>query len=305
MNEAIDQLERGEIGLNDDVAHDARFLPQCVEHLGHKHVLYNAMKEAIIENAGYEEWKSTLNAVLRVLGDRQYQKMFIARCMSGATRSEVDAVKKTNRKYLDWKWEFIEELLYFLLLAMPSFSRCWDAAVYAGTELTQESIRSITHAASNHVWLGITTVIQVVAHALGKEARWISGSPVDMMREGVALPAATRSGHHRRRASGITARDETRRVADFWTGRWSALFAVGEARRMCARLEGATSEALQAWQLAASMGDFAIVTDFEKAVKHRITATVFKQLVYHERLPQRLAGGFAQCMGRPEEESKQ
>ena len=51
-------------------------------------MFYNALNEAIMEQAEFEEWKTVLNAVLGVLGDCAYQKMFVARCMRDATKAE-------------------------------------------------------------------------------------------------------------------------------------------------------------------------------------------------------------------------
>ena len=126
-----------------------------------------------------------------------------------------------------------------------------------------------------------------------------------MLAEGLTHPAATRSGHHRQRARGIAAGDETQRVSNFWQGRWAPLFAVGEGVRMCTRLEGTTSEALQSWQMSAEIPDFTVVMNFDAGLKRRLSATIAAKLAYHQRLPQRLAGVFAQFMGCSEAASKQ
>ena len=229
VDEAINRLLSGEVNIHDRVARDAQFLPNAIQQAGTKHVLYNALRESITQHPEYRGWKEILNVFLRLIGAKEYRTRFIAKCMRAATPAEIENVRKVNRKYLDWKWESAEDILYFVLLAVPPYKRYYSAEAYGGTELTADDHRELYKVKHDECWLGITLVIQNNCRAVGHEGRWISGSPRDLLREGVShpyhLPAATRAGKHERRAAGVEARDERPQEPDFWTGRWAALFA--------------------------------------------------------------------------------
>ena len=56
-----------------------------MEHIGHKHIIFNALKECVVEQGEYSGWKETLNAVLSLIGKTEYRKRYVARCVPGIT----------------------------------------------------------------------------------------------------------------------------------------------------------------------------------------------------------------------------
>ena len=94
------------------------------EHVSSKHVLFNALREAVTAREEvYEPWKDALNSLLHLIGDPEHKARFLATCMPTALKSEVDAMKMVNRKYLRWKWEFVEDVLFFVILAHPRYKK--------------------------------------------------------------------------------------------------------------------------------------------------------------------------------------
>ena len=76
--------------------------------------------------------------------------------------------------------------------ASSSAFRMWRSV---GTELTTSDVERLSHTQSSRIWLGINIGIQVIAHAIGKEGRWISASRRDVQAGDDVQPlAATLSG---------------------------------------------------------------------------------------------------------------
>ena len=46
---AIGKLERGEVNFGDPALREHFFLPNAIEHIGHKHTIFNALKECVVE----------------------------------------------------------------------------------------------------------------------------------------------------------------------------------------------------------------------------------------------------------------
>ena len=67
VREAMDKVERGEVSYDDPGVHGLQFLPEAIEHIGHKHLLYNSLKESVIKQPEHDSWKQTLNAFLHLI----------------------------------------------------------------------------------------------------------------------------------------------------------------------------------------------------------------------------------------------
>ena len=98
---------------------DKVFLPNALEHIGHKRILLNALKECVVVQDEHDGWKEVLNALLGVLGKNEHRKRYVARCLADVSDLKVAIVNKINSSFLDWKWEFVEELLFWVVLALP------------------------------------------------------------------------------------------------------------------------------------------------------------------------------------------
>ena len=104
--------------------------------------------------------------LLGLLGKKVYNTRFIARNMAGASAIEIAAIRKVNRKYLDWKWEYAEDILYFVCACLFYFQKYWSAPVYQGSELSPEDIAHLDNVASDGARKGFTLVTQVMCYAL-------------------------------------------------------------------------------------------------------------------------------------------
>ena len=121
VREAMDKVERGEVSYDDPGVHGLQFLPEAIEHIGHKHLLYNSLKESVIKQPEHDSWKQTLNAFLHLFGKSDYRKRFLARCMPHSSPMTALLISRTTQSFFDWKWEFVENMCHWIILAHPRF----------------------------------------------------------------------------------------------------------------------------------------------------------------------------------------
>ena len=208
-------------------------------------------------------------------------------------------MSKINSSFLDWKWEHVEDLLFWVLASHKAYKASWNVEAYAG-DLSEQQVILLAKAQHNQEWYGYTLVVEVISQGVGRESRKLTGCPCHTHQALEEMRANTRAGHHRKRTRGVRASQEIPRRPCFWKGRWASLWAIGEGRAVCQRLENISSPALQELYLAADAGCFQKVKDFENRVKNRLVATISRKTSYHERLPQMVAGAFAQYQGATE-----
>ena len=78
---------------------------------------------------------------------------------------------------------------------------------YVG-DLTQAEVQQLEEAKTDPVWHGCIIVVHVLAHASGKESRRISGCACNTDVDVAAQHGVTRPGRYRKRARGISAKEE-------------------------------------------------------------------------------------------------
>ena len=109
------------IGADHGSARDRAFQQWVVRFCARRSIsiFFNALKECITQQPEFGGWKEVLNALLGILGKTEYRKRYVARCCEGISAWQIALVNNITSTFLDWKWEFVEELLYWVLLAMP------------------------------------------------------------------------------------------------------------------------------------------------------------------------------------------
>ena len=118
------------------------------------------------------------------------------------------------------------------------------------------------------------------------------------------MRANTNAGKHIKRMRGTHPSQEIPRKPCIWKGRWRSLWALGEGKQVCSRLDSIGSAALQAYYLAAPVERFQKVKSFETRVKNRLVSTIDQKTAYHLGLPQKLSGTFGMYQGATEQQSK-
>ena len=97
--------------------------------------------------------------MLNVLGG-EYRSVFLAKNAPHASAHEKAIIMRISSKFLDFKWEFVEDLLYWVILALPLFQMCFDAAAFRGSAEDKDNLGVVK---SSNAWEGLTRVVQVVA----------------------------------------------------------------------------------------------------------------------------------------------
>ena len=128
IREAISMLEDGRATWDAPGVGDSKFLPEAMEHAGIRHIFFNALRECVTKQPEYEEWKLCLNELLSLLGKSEYRTRFFARnlALGNATKAARSHMSKINSSFLDWKWEHVEDLLYWVLASHPAYKGSWD-----------------------------------------------------------------------------------------------------------------------------------------------------------------------------------
>ena len=74
--------------------------------------------------------------------------------------------------FLDSKWEFVEYLMCWVLLALQMFQMCVGAAPFRiSKDFVAEDEDNLEVVMSSHAWDGFSRAVQVVAYAVGRQAR--------------------------------------------------------------------------------------------------------------------------------------
>ena len=103
VREAIRMLEEGLVTWDAPAVGHTQFLPRALEHAGHKHIFFNALKEAVTTQKEYEPWNKCLHELLALLGKTENRTRFQARCMGvgAATREEKTTMNRINSSSID------------------------------------------------------------------------------------------------------------------------------------------------------------------------------------------------------------
>ena len=83
VREAIRRLEAEEVTLEEAAVREAQFPPEAIDHIGHKHIFFNALRHCIEDQPEYPFWKDALNTYLGVVCKTESRTRFVARCMRG------------------------------------------------------------------------------------------------------------------------------------------------------------------------------------------------------------------------------
>ena len=178
------------------------------------------MRHCIEDQPEYPFWKDALNTYLGVMGKAEYRTRFVARCMRGhgCAAMEIKNINRITQTFLDFKWEFVENLMYWVVVGHPSYKRFWHSERYAG-DFSEEEVKLLERVRSDPVWFGISLVVLSISTAVGRESRKLAGHPLEADAEDMPeLLAKTKSGKHRQRGRGVTAQDERMQSHRFGKG---------------------------------------------------------------------------------------
>ena len=104
-DEAFDILGRlasGDLSFFSQEGFNLAFFLYAMQHAGHKHLMFNGLREAIWTDVEYEGWKGPLHSTLKVLGG-EYRSVFLAKNAPHASAHEKAIIVRISSKFLDYK----------------------------------------------------------------------------------------------------------------------------------------------------------------------------------------------------------
>lgn len=170
----VQKLQSGEATVNDASVRQTYFLPSCLEHIGHKHVIFNALESAVESQHEWSEFKVGLAALLKLLGKRCNRERLIGSCMTGAGVTEAEKMllnRCNNKSIVDWRWEYLEDALYVVAEAFPVVAKYFDKAAFSNL-MDKSDLIATERAITDPAWIVQCSLFHLVCYAAGKEARW-------------------------------------------------------------------------------------------------------------------------------------
>lgn len=291
-----DLLRKYEQGLErlQGAGAEAFLLPRCIGVPGRMHILWDALEEACKSSPQWKAFESGLRSITQLLGERALRQVFQQACCKSA--AERAMFEHWHRDHIDWRWEYLEDVLNPLLPKLHVFFERFSLAAMSRGGSGEGSIKPECVKACEELKSDaqrfhlLAEQVRIIAGAVGEEARWTEGCPCHE-------EIWTAGGSHRKRQKTFSEATGGLYKQCPWKGRRARDLARGRFDALRSKLFSPSSPTLQSLLGAAPGHLQAEVFDFALHVKSRLLEMVRDKERFWAVVPWRLAAiwDFGSC----------
>lgn len=187
--DAVRRIREGETTAHIADTATAGFLfPNSLWIGDHLHMIYGALEQAVCSLGEWgEEFEAMLQDFSEFMNNKPLRTRFATCCLP---KSHRPTFRKWAKRFVDWKWQYLELYLNALLPLLPLMILFFDATKiltareHDGDKLaplrTQVVLRIATHLQKQHL-VGALMLLRACARSVGMFASWCDGVPVSRM----------------------------------------------------------------------------------------------------------------------------
>lgn len=222
-----------------------------------------------------------LKAMTTILGTKSWKSMLLEKCFSAAGKATRELIQKHRAAHVDWRWEHLEEVMSSIVDVYQPMKTFFKPGAFQDEG---GLIPKISKALALEWFAPFAEMLNVLCHAVGKEARWFEGCYCHSIED---------QRWRKRRRGATTSVPST----CCWKGKRLPSLVMGHIRGVVARVMGASSMRYREALLAAPPHVSAKIRNLEAQAKTKWCSIVVEKFSYVEHIPRKAVAAFAPYCG--------